>query len=99
MTLFCAVGLYFLYFVCALHPINPSYPLRTIKVAVPAGFTHDVMSVCRKDSQELTVEDRQALVETIRRVPNSSKFIVTHGSDTMIETAQYVAAAKGGVGH
>jgi L-asparaginase len=68
-------------------------------VAVPAGFTHDVMSVCRKDSQELTVEDRQALVETIRRVPNSSKFIVTHGSDTMIETAQYVAAAKGGVGH
>ena len=40
------------------------------------------------------VEDRQQLVETIRRL-GSSKFVVTHGTDTMIETAQYVAAAKG----
>ena len=30
----------------------------------------------------------------LRRV-DSSKFIVTHGTDTMIETAKYVAAAKG----
>jgi len=67
---------------------------RLLRDASPAAFTHDVLSVCRKDSQEMTVEDRQALVEAIRRV-GSAKFIVTHGTDTMIETAQYVASAKG----
>ena len=58
------------------------------------GFTHDTVSVCKKDSQELTVEDRQSLLEMMRRV-DSKNFIVTHGTDTMIETAKYVAAAKG----
>ena len=61
---------------------------------VPAAFTFDVVTVCRKDSQELQVEDRQSLVEMIRRI-DSTAFIVTHGTDTMIETAQYVAAAQG----
>ena len=40
------------------------------------------------------MEDRQSLVEMIRRI-DSTAFIVTHGTDTMIETAQYVAAAQG----
>jgi hypothetical protein len=62
--------------------------------SVNCGFTHDVVSVCRKDSQEITVEDRQAIVEAVRRA-KCEKFIVTHGTDTMIETAQYLAAAKG----
>eukprot|EP00622_Pseudochattonella_farcimen_P004378 FR739757.1.p1 GENE.FR739757.1~~FR739757.1.p1 ORF type:complete len:168 (+),score=21.55 FR739757.1:61-504(+) len=61
---------------------------------VNAGFTHDIVTVCRKDSQDMVIEDRQALVEMLRRV-DSKYFIVTHGSDTMIETAKYVAAAKG----
>jgi len=68
---------------------------RILKLAVPSAFTHDVLSVCRKDSQEITLEDRQALVETIRREASSTKFVVTHGTDTMVETAQFVAAAKG----
>jgi len=67
---------------------------RVLRHAAPVGFTHDVLSVCRKDSQEVTVEDRQALVESIRRT-NSDKFVVTHGTDTIVETAQYVAAARG----
>jgi len=68
---------------------------RVLAQAQPAHFTHDVVTVCRKDSQDMTVEDRQALVEAIRRLPVGSKVVVTHGTDTMIDTAQYVAAAKG----
>ena len=62
---------------------------------VNCGFTHDVVTVCRKDSQDIAVEDRQAIVEAVRRARDCDKFIVTHGTDTMIETAEYVAAAKG----
>ena len=39
--------------------------------SVNCGFTHDVVSVCKKDSQELTVEDRQALLEMLRRVDST----------------------------
>ena len=68
---------------------------RVLAQAQPANFTHDIVTVCRKDSQDMAVEDRQALVEAIRRLPVGSKAVVTHGTDTMIDTAQYVAAAKG----
>jgi hypothetical protein len=68
---------------------------RVLAQAQPVSFTHDLVSVCRKDSQDMTVDDRQALVDAIRRLPVGSKVVVTHGTDTMIDTAQYVAAAKG----
>jgi len=61
---------------------------------IPAGFTHDVHTVCRKEASDICLEDRQSMVETIRRI-NSSKFIVTHGVESMIETAHFLAATKG----
>jgi hypothetical protein len=32
---------------------------RLLALAVPAAFTHDLLTVCRKDSTEITLEDRQ----------------------------------------
>ena len=53
------------------------------------AFTTESSTVCKKDSQEITEEDRAALLCEISSTP-ASKVIVTHGTDTMIETAQYI---------
>lgn len=50
------------------------------------------VTLCQKDSQEITNEDRQNLQELICQSPESS-VLVTHGTDTMIETAQAVQEA------
>ena len=84
-------------------PSGKLHPRRALRV--PEGLSRDYgqrqqVHCCSRLAVVLNlnpagqVEDRQQLVETIRRL-GSSKFVVTHGTDTMIETAQYVAAAKG----
>ncbi|ESO85379.1 hypothetical protein LOTGIDRAFT_107864, partial [Lottia gigantea] len=49
------------------------------------------VSVCKKDSQEITDDDRKILLETCR-ISKEKKILITHGTDTMIETAKYLAA-------
>ncbi len=46
----------------------------------------DIVPLMRKDSLELTDEDRQAIHNCIADHDND-RFLVTHGTDTMIETA------------
>lgn len=53
------------------------------------SFEYEVLTACQKDSLEITDEDRESLVSIIQEQSNS-KFIVTHGTDTMIETAAFV---------
>lgn len=57
------------------------------------AFEYEIKSFLKKDSQEITNEDRQKLTEFCM---NSSydKIIITHGTDTMIETAQYLSSVK-----
>lgn len=43
-----------------------------------------------KDSLELTQSDRQKLVQTIQTSPHN-KILITHGTDTMVESANYIA--------
>ena len=45
--------------------------------------------VCRKDSQEINQGDREAILKCILEA-DQSKIIVTHGTDTLIETARFV---------
>lgn len=42
--------------------------------------------ICRKDSLELNVQDRAALKKCILDLPQD-KVLVTHGTDTMVDTA------------
>ncbi|MFA8435873.1 MAG: asparaginase domain-containing protein [Marinifilaceae bacterium] len=53
------------------------------------SFTYEVISVLKKDSQEITNEDRELIVNSIK-TQKSDKIIITHGTDTIRETAQYL---------
>lgn len=47
----------------------------------------DCVEVMRKDSLDITDADRQAIVEAVRGV-TADQIVVTHGTDTMAETAR-----------
>lgn len=50
-------------------------------------FDYEIVPLLRKDSLEMTDEDRQALRERI--IADDAKgFVITHGTDTMPETAE-----------
>lgn len=60
--------------------------LRTLGVA----FTFDVVPVLRKDSLDLDDSDRQAIRTAVEGCPGRH-VLVTHGTDTMVETARQLA--------
>lgn len=53
-----------------------------------------VVEVLRKDSLDMTDKDRDALVGMVR-ASALSRIIITHGTDTMIETAAALAGIEG----
>src|SRR6202453_866482 len=59
------------------------------KLLAVARVTHPfiVQEVLRKDSIDLTDDDRAQIVEQVTRV-NSLRIVVTHGTDTMTLTAR-----------
>lgn len=54
---------------------------------------YDIQPLLRKDSLELTDEDRQLLCERVATC-DSQKIIIVHGTDTMVATAKALAAAR-----
>ena len=57
------------------------------------GFTFDIKNLLSKDSTEMTEEDR-LLVKKACEKSDSSKILITHGTDTMIDTAKVLASIK-----
>lgn len=55
------------------------------------SFEYEILTSCQKDSLEITTEDRENLAKLIQN-HDASKFIITHGTDTMIETAAFLRA-------
>ena len=53
------------------------------------SFAYELVTSCRKDSMEITEADRAQLTELIKN-SEGDKFIITHGTDTMLETASYL---------
>ncbi|MGQ1786801.1 MULTISPECIES: asparaginase domain-containing protein [unclassified Saccharicrinis] len=53
------------------------------------SFEYEIITSCQKDSLEMTEEDRMNLAKLILNRPES-RFIITHGTDTMLETATYL---------
>lgn len=65
--------------------------LAEARVALPFR----VVELMRKDSLELTDADRGLIAATAQAAPES-RIVVTHGTDTMTETAKVLAAAVPG---
>ncbi|KZY70486.1 asparaginase [Oleiphilus sp. HI0071] len=53
---------------------------------IGSGLTIERKEVCRKDSLELTEQDRDELKRTIIGL-EADKVLVTHGTDTMVDSA------------
>ncbi|MEM8547072.1 MAG: asparaginase domain-containing protein [Pseudomonadota bacterium] len=54
-------------------------------------FSYTVQSLMQKDSLELTDDDRAAIVAAAKATP-SRRIIVTHGTDTMVDTGRALEA-------
>ena len=54
---------------------------------LPVAFEYTIESVLRKDSLDMTPEDRQLVRQAVARCPEQY-VVITHGTDTMIETAR-----------
>jgi len=58
------------------------------------AFEFDVVPVLRKDSLEMTDADRTAIRNTVEQQPHRH-ILITHGTDTMVETARALAGIAG----
>ncbi len=70
--------------------ILPQYLEKTIKSYVDATFEE----ICMLDSRELTDEIREQIIQAIQ-TSKSKKILITHGTDTMPETARFIAKGLG----
>ena len=60
--------------------------VHRILVKVKPSFEWEVLPLLRKDSLDITDEDREGLVREIRAI-NADRIVVTHGTDTIHLTA------------
>lgn len=72
--------------------ITGSAVKRILQKANP-NFDFEIVSIVKKDSLDITEEDRNKIYETCQKTKNN-KIIITHGTDTMIVTAKKLAAIK-----
>ena len=61
--------------------------LSEILQGARVGFTYDCESLLKKDSLDITDEDRRMILETISR-EECRHIVITHGTDTMVQTAK-----------
>jgi L-asparaginase len=64
--------------------------LRLMRV----GFDFEINALMRKDSLHLTDADRERIRDTVTR-SNAGHVLITHGTDTMVETAQLLQGIPG----
>ena len=57
------------------------------------GFDFEVVPLMKKDSIYLTDEDR-ALIRQVIEKSDEQHFLITHGTDTMVDTARFLSGIK-----
>ncbi len=72
--------------------IGPT-PLPDILAENNVYVPHRVTQLMRKDSLELTDDDRQAIHDAVA-ASDADKILVTHGTDTMVQTGMVLADIK-----
>jgi len=68
--------------------------VRKLLATANVNYPFEVIEALRKDSLEMTTEDRDALYQCIAGL-NSPRVVVTHGTDTMTNTAERLLAVQG----
>lgn len=58
------------------------------------NFDYEIESLLKKDSLDMTEQDRLIILKAVQDEFND-KIIITHGTDTMIETAVALSSIKG----
>ncbi|HOT87986.1 MAG TPA: asparaginase domain-containing protein [Bacteroidales bacterium] len=72
--------------------ISESAVERIIKKINPL-FRYQIISYIKKDSLDITIKDRKGLLDLCQQ-EKIKKIIITHGTDTMIETAKSLQKIK-----
>lgn len=70
--------------------------VRDILQNARVNFDYEITALLKKDSLELTEQDRLIVLKAVQNDLND-KIIITHGTDTMIETAIALGSVKGKV--
>jgi len=67
--------------------------VRRILQKVNPNFDFEIISILKKDSLDITEEDRKKIYETCQKA-KGNRIVITHGTDTMIETAKKLSDIK-----
>jgi L-asparaginase len=70
--------------------------VKRILQRINPNFDFEIISILRKDSLDITEDDRKKIHDACKRV-SANKIVVTHGTDTMIKTAEKLNRIKGKV--
>lgn len=65
--------------------------ISNILAKVYPNFEYEIITAFKKDSLDMTDEDREKLFN-ICQTSSSDKIIITHGTDTMVQTAEKLSA-------
>ncbi len=68
--------------------------IGALLVEANVTFTYSITSLLRKDSLEMDADDRELVRKAVTAV-SCSHILITHGTDTMIETAQCLTDIPG----
>ncbi len=60
-----------------------------ILTAMNVTFDFTVKEICRKDSLEITEQDRQQMLDAVN-ASDAQHILITHGTDTMVDSAQFL---------
>ncbi|MCK4901185.1 MAG: asparaginase [Anaerolineales bacterium] len=61
--------------------------IEQILIEANVTLDYEIVSLIKKDSLEISDDDRRAIYEMVKTDPNRY-IVITHGTDTMIQTAQ-----------
>ncbi len=67
---------------------------RILEKIKPLDFDYEVIECLKKDSLDITDDDRKKIKETCLEIEND-KIIITHGTDTMNQTAKFLGDITG----
>jgi len=70
--------------------------IKKVLSELPLSIEYSVSSIFRKDSLEITDADRDIILQEVCDA-KENRIIITHGTDTMVETAKILRAIEGKV--